>query len=141
VILTLLAPAILWSTRHAVPSALARQIVVRVGQARQLIGGLPPDLRNSLADDLLRLSRPITPWAILMLTAFALVVSALAAFASVRIAGALFPQLGILSGSVGLLVAAMVLPAYIRLLTVTAAQRLEERAVLVEQLAVIAADR
>ena len=54
------------------------------------------------------------------------------------LSAALLPQLGQLNIAAGLTLAALLLPGYVRLVTVTAAQRLEERAVLVERLVEIA---
>ena len=128
----------LWRTRGTVPDTLAREIVSRVARARDLIRGLPPDLHLSLADDIGRLTQPISPWSVAALTAFAMLVATMAAAATAGLSAALLPQLGQLNIAAGLTLAALLLPGYVRLVTITAAQRLEERAVLVERLVEIA---
>ena len=128
----------LWRTRDTVPDTLAREIVTRVARARDLIRGLPPDLHVSLADDIGRLTQPISPWSVAALTAFAMLVATMAAAATAGLSAALLPQLGQLNIAAGLTAAALLLPGYVRLVTITAAQRLEERAVLVERLVEIA---
>jgi hypothetical protein len=128
----------LWRTRDTVPDTLAREIVSRVARARELIRGLPADVHTSLADDLGRLTQPISPWSVAALTAFAMLVATMAAAATAGLSAALLPQLGQLNIAAGLTLAALLLPGYVRLVTITAAQRLEERAVLVERLVEIA---
>src|SRR5439155_11947035 len=54
----------LWRTRETVRDALARQIVARVSRARELMRGRPAELHGSLADDICRLTQPISPWAV-----------------------------------------------------------------------------
>ena len=128
----------LWRTRDTVPDALAREIVARVARARDLMRALPADLHASLADDIGRLTQPISPWSVAALTAFAMLVTTMAAAATAGVSAALLPQLGQLNIAAGLTLAALLLPGYVRLVTITAAQRLEERAVLVERLVEIA---
>lgn len=128
----------LWRTRTTVPDTLAREIVARVARARELMRGLPADLHASLADDLGKLTQPISPWSVAALTAFAMLVATMAAAATAGLSAALLPQLGQLNIAAGLTLAALLLPGYVRLVTITAAQRLEERAVLVERLVEIA---
>lgn len=128
----------LWRTRTTVPDTLAREIVARVARARELMRGLPADLHASLADDLGKLTQPISPWSVAALTAFAMLVATMAAAATAGLSAALMPQLGQLNIAAGLTLAALLLPGYVRLVTITAAQRLEERAVLVERLVEIA---
>ena len=128
----------LWRTRETVPDALAREIVARVSRARELMRALPAELHVSLADDIGRLTQPISPWSVAALTAFAMLVTTMAAAATAGLSAALLPQLGQLNIAAGLTLAALLLPGYVRLVTITAAQRLEERAVLVERLVEIA---
>ena len=128
----------LWRTRNTVPDTLAREIVARVARARDLIRALPADVHTSLADDIGRLTQPISPWWIAALTAFAMLVTTMAAAATAGVSAALLPQLGQLNIAAGLTLAALLLPGYVRLVTITAAERLEERAVLVERLVEIA---
>lgn len=130
-----------WRMRGVPTETVARQIVNRVARVRQLLVALPADLRGSLAEDLGRLSRAITPVAVGALTALAVLVSGLAAAATIQIAGALAPALGPLNVASGLALAALLLPGYVRLVTLTAAQRLEERTVLVENLSEIVRGR
>lgn len=128
----------LWRTRDTVPDTLAREIVARVARARDLIRALPADVHASLADDIGRLTQPISPWWVAALTAFAMLVTTMAAAATAGLSAALLPQLGQLNIAAGLTLAALLLPGYVRLVTITAAERLEERAVLVERLVEIA---
>ena len=128
----------LWRTRHTVPDTLAREIVARVARARELMRALPADLHASLADDIGKLTQPISPWSVAALTAFAMLVVTMAAAATAGLSAALLPQLGQLNIAAGLTLAALLLPGYVRLVTITAAQRLEERAILVERLVEIA---
>jgi hypothetical protein len=132
---------ILWRTRGTASGVVAQQIVTRVTWARNVLRSLPADVRSVVADDLGRLANPISPVAIAALTAFAMLVASMAAVASAGIAHALLPQMGQLNVGAGLLLAALLLPGYVRLLTLTAAQRLEERAALVERLLEISSPR
>jgi hypothetical protein len=136
--LAILAVITLWRTRATVPDVLAREIVARVVRARELMRGLPADVHTSLAEDIGRLTQPISPWSVAALTAFAMLVATMAAAATAGLSAAILPQLGQLNIAAGLSLAALLLPGYVRLVTITAAQRLEERAVLVERLVEIA---
>jgi hypothetical protein len=131
----------LWRTRRIAADVLAQQIVSRLSKARDVIRGLPDDVRAAVADELGRLSAPITPMAVGGLTVLAVFVSTVAAGAGVSLAHGLAPELGTLSLGVGLAVSALLLPGYVRLVTETAARRVEERAVLVERLADITTGR
>ena len=128
----------LWRTRRIATEALSQQIVHRLTKVRDLIRGLPTDLRTTIDPELGRLAAPISPSAVGGLTVLAVSVSAVAALAGGSIAHGLVPQLGTLSVAAGLAVSAVLLPGYVRLVTATAAERVEERAVLVERLADIA---
>jgi hypothetical protein len=128
----------LWRTRRIAADALAQQIVHRLTKARDVIRGLPADLRTTIDPELGRLSAPISPSAVGGLTVLAVFVSAVAAVAGTSLAHGLAPELGTLSVGAGLAVSAVLLPGYVRLVTATAAERVEERAVLVERLADIA---
>jgi hypothetical protein len=136
--LAVVALVTLWRTRGTVPDTVAREIVARVARARELMRSLPADVHTTLAEDIGKLTQPISPWWIAALTSLAMLVASMAAAAAAGLAAAVVPQLGQLNIALGLTLAALLLPGYVRLLTLTAAQRLEERAVLVERLAEIA---
>lgn len=131
----------LWRTRGARADELAGRIVTQVARARALVTALPADVRAAVSDDLGRLSRAINPAIVATLTALAVLVCALAVAATASLTGTLVPELGLLNIACSLTLAALLLPGYVRLLTLTAAQTLEQRAILVERLSEIASRR
>jgi len=131
----------LWRTRGARADELAGRIVTQVARARALVSALPADVRAAVSDDLGRLSRAISPAIVATLTALAVLVCALAVAATARLTGTLVPELGLLNIAGSLALAGLLLPGYVRLLTLTAAQTLEQRAILVERLSEIASRR
>ena len=139
--LAMLSLVTLWRTRSATPDVLARRIVTQVTRARDLVTALPADVRAAVSDDLLRLSRAISPFIVGALTALAVLVSGLAAVAAANLTAALVPEIGMLNVACALALAALLLPGYVRLLTLTAFQSLEQRAILVERLSEIVSRR
>ena len=79
-----------------------------------MIRALPADVHTSLADDIGRLTQPISPWWVAALTAFAMLVTTMAAAATAGLSAALLPQLGQLNIAAGLTLAALLLPGYVR---------------------------
>jgi hypothetical protein len=132
--LTALALFVRWHTRGRSSQHLAEQIVARSAQTRRSLASLSSMARLAAQAELRHLTRSLDVAPVAALAAMSSAVSALAAADAAAFSLRLFPDPGLLGIVPGLALAALLLPAYVRLLTLTAARRLEERARLVDAL-------